>query len=132
MGQPVKVPEQAPWRHRGPDPEDERAFGANRLSDLRQAVRDVCWLLDRGYGISSATELAGDRYHLSRRQRIAVARCSCSSTARERRQAHCVAVSQLQGQELWLDGFNLLTAVETALGGGVILIGRDSDTSVPA
>ncbi len=112
-------------RHRGADPEDERSFGAARLADLRQAVHDVCWLLDRGYGIASATELAGDRYHLTRRQRIAVARCSCSGQARERRQRHCVSKAQLRGQALWLDGFNVLTAVETALGGGVILIGRD-------
>ena len=112
-------------RHRGADPEDERSFGAGRLADLRQAVHDVCWLLDRGYGISSATELAGDRYHLTRRQRIAVARCSCSSQARQRRQAHCVSPAQLKEHDLWLDGFNVVTAVETALGGGVILIGRD-------
>jgi hypothetical protein len=112
-------------RHRGADPEDERSFGAGRLADLRQAVYDLCWLLNRGYGIASATELAGDRYHLTRRQRIAVARCSCSGPARERRQRHCVAQAQLQGCELWLDGFNVLTVVEAALGGGVILIGRD-------
>lgn len=114
-----------PQRHRGADPEDERSFGLSRLSDLRQAVHDVCWLLDRGYGIASATELAGDRYHLTRRQRIAAARCSCSTTAQQRRQNHCVPPTQLQGQALWLDGFNLLTAIETALGGGVVLIGRD-------
>jgi hypothetical protein len=107
------------------DPEDERSFCAKRLSDLCQAVEDVCWLLDRGYGISSATELAGDRYHLTRRQRNAVARCSCSRRARERRRSHHVDPQQLRGQELWLDGFNVLTAVETALGGGVILVGRD-------
>ncbi len=112
-------------RHRGPDPEDERSFGVSRLHVLRQAVQDVCWLLDRGYGISSATELAGDRYHLTRRQRIAITRCACSTAARDRRQNHTVVPAQLQGQELWLDGFNVLTAVEAALGGGVILIGRD-------
>ena len=33
--------------------------------------------------------------------------------------------TQLHGQELWLDGFNVLTIIESALGGGVILIGRD-------
>ncbi len=114
-----------PARHRGPDPEDERSFGSGRVQDLRQAVHDVCWLLDRGYGISSATELAGDRYHLTRRQRIAVARCACSTEARDRRQSHSVAPEQLPGQELWLDGFNVLTAVEAALGGGIILVGRD-------
>ena len=116
---------QKPHRHRGADPEDERSFGPGQLPELLQAVHDVCWLLDHGYGISSATELAGDRYHLTRRQRIAVARCACSREAKQRRQDHCVAASDLQGKELWLDGFNLLTAVETALGGGVILIGRD-------
>ena len=116
---------QSTSRHRGADPEDERSFGEGRLAALRQAVSDLCWLLDHGYGIASATELVGDRYHLSRRQRIAIARCACSREAKERRAQHCVAASELQGQELWLDGFNVLTAVETALGGGVILIGRD-------
>ncbi len=112
-------------RHRGADPEDERSFGPSRLAALRQACSDLCWLLDHGYGIASATELVGDHFHLTRRQRIAIARCACSREARDRRQEHCVAQAQLQGQELWLDGFNVLTAVETALGGGVILIGRD-------
>lgn len=112
-------------RHRGADPEDERAFGAARLGSLRQAVGDLCWLQDRGYGIASTTELVGDRYHLTRRQRVAVARCACSTEAGSRRKARAVAPAQLRGQELWLDGFNVLTAVETALGGGVILIGRD-------
>ena len=112
-------------RHRGADPEDERSFGARRHVGLRQATSDLCWLLDHGYGIASATELVGDRYHLTRRQRIAIARCACSVEARLRREAHCISPSQLDNQELWLDGFNVLTAVETALGGGVILIGRD-------
>jgi len=112
-------------RHRGADPEDERSFGASRLPILRQATSDLCWLLDHGYGIASATELVGDRHHLTRRQRIAIARCACSGEAKERRDGHCVAPPQLRGQELWLDGLNVLTSVETALGGGVILIGRD-------
>ena len=116
---------QKPPRHRGPDPEDERSFGGRSLPALRQAASDLCWLLDRGYGISSATELVGDRHHLTRRQRIAIARCACSQAARERRAAHSVNATALQGQALWLDGFNILTAVETAIGGGVILIGRD-------
>ena len=112
-------------RHRGADPEDERSFGASRLPTLRQATSDLCWLLDHGYGIASATDLVGDRHHLTRRQRVAIARCACSGQAKERRDGHCVAPPQLRGQELWLDGLNVLTAVETALGGGVILIGRD-------
>jgi hypothetical protein len=112
-------------RHRGPDPEDQRSFGPRSLAGLRQATNDLCWLLDHGYGISSATELVGDRHHLTRRQRIAIARCSCSQEAKRRRTAHSVPATGLSGQELWLDGLNVLTAVEAALGGGVVLIGRD-------
>lgn len=112
-------------RHRGPDPEDDVSFGAGRLPTLRQAVGDLCWLLDHGYGIASSAELVGDRYRLTRRQRIAVTRCACSSEAGMRRQARHVSPEHLRGQELWLDGFNVLTAIETALAGGVVLIGRD-------
>jgi hypothetical protein len=32
----------------------------------------------------------------------------------------------LDGQPLWLDGYNVLTTVEAALAGGVVLIGRDT------
>lgn len=53
------------------------------------------------------------------------ARGGLRNQRRWRRDGHCVAPPQLRGQELWLDGLNVLTAVETALGGGVILIGRD-------
>jgi hypothetical protein len=116
---------QNPQRHRGADPEDKRSFGLRRLAVLRQATGDLCWLLDRGYGVASAAELVGDRHHLTRRQRMAITRCACAQADSVRRQAHCLAPSQLRGQELWLDGFNVLTAVETALGGGVVLVGRD-------
>jgi len=112
-------------RHRGADPEDERSFGTPRHAGLRQATADLCWLLDHGYGIKSATELVGDRFHLTRRQRNAVARCACSEADRQRRLSHCIRPEQLRGEELWLDGLNVLTAVETALGGGVILVGHD-------
>jgi len=112
-------------RHRGADPEDERSFGAGCLHTLRQASGDLCWLLDHGYGVASATELVGDRHHLTRRQRIAIARCACSREDQERRQSHCVGLAQVRGQELWLDGLNVLTVIESALGGAVILIGRD-------
>ena len=39
--------------------------------------------------------------------------------------SNCVGTAELRGQEIWLDGFNVLTVIESALGGGVILIGRE-------
>ncbi len=41
------------------------------------------------------------------------------------RRAAQVTPGDIAGAEVWLDGFNVLTTVEAALSGGVILVGRD-------
>lgn len=104
-------------RHRGPHPEDSRLFTAQNWPALQSSVRDLCWLLDRGYGRSSALTLVGDRYRLEKRQRIAVSRASCTTEEARRRARHEVT----SAERLEVDGFNLLTTVEAALSGGVLL-----------
>lgn len=111
--------------HRGPHPEDAELFGPHARELLRQAAADFCWLLNRGYAARSALTLVGDRYQLQARQRIAVARVACSDAEAARREAHRVEPATLQGRTLWLDGYNVLTTVEAALAGGVILAARD-------
>lgn len=92
---------------------------------MQAAVDDLSWLLGHGYASVSALKIVGDRYLLDQRQRIAVARCACSDEARNRRQRSRVESTQLADQTLWLDGYNVLTSVEAALAGGVILLARD-------
>jgi len=111
--------------HRGPHPEDHDAFGTKSQLLLREAASDFCWLLDRGYAHRSSIKLVGDRYALRERQRIAVGRCACCSTERDSRKAREVSSSDVSGRPLQIDGYNLLTTVEAALAGGVILHGRD-------
>ncbi len=111
--------------HRGPAPEDGDLFASRHWPQLRQATQDLCWLLDRGYALHSAAELVGNRHALTARQRLAVTRCVCSEAARLRRRQHEVAPPQVRDQELWLDGFNVLTGIEAALAGGVLLLGCD-------
>jgi hypothetical protein len=111
--------------HRGPHPEDGRLFGPEALPVLRAAAGDFCWLLDRGYAHDSALKLVGDRHSLVARQRTAVSRCCCSEADAARRRAHEVGIEPLRGASLWLDGYNVLTTIEAALAGGVILVGRD-------
>jgi hypothetical protein len=111
--------------HRGPDPRDRDSFGTDQLAPLRSAVSELCWLLDRGYSEVSALKLVGDRHRLTERQRQAVRRCTCLTAALERRIAHEVPEPYLANERLLIDGFNVLTSVETALGGGMVLIGRD-------
>lgn len=112
-------------KHRGPHPEDRSLFAEPQVPALRQAVRDLSWLLSRGYSSTSAVKLVGDRYSLNSRQRLAVARSSCSDEALARRTRHRVATDQLSGEAVWLDGYNVLTTIEAALSGGVILRARD-------
>ena len=112
-------------KHRGPHPEDQRLFARDMLPRLRAATHDLSWLLSREYSLPSATKLVGDRYSLDARQRLAVTRCACSDAARSDRRRKAVSMSSLVGQELWLDGYNVLTSVEAALSGGVILAARD-------
>ena len=110
-------------KHRGPHPADADLFEPSLWPTLRTAVGELCWLLDRGYAIPSSLKLVGDRHTLQERQRTAVKRSACTSEALKLRGQKCVPLSD--AREVWIDGFNLLTTVEAALGGGVILIGRD-------
>jgi hypothetical protein len=111
--------------HRGLAPKDERLFGDRQLPGLRSAAADLCWLLDRGYAVRSALELVGNRHNLTSRQRNGVARYACSQEDAQRRERLRVEPAQLQGRELWLDGFNVLTMLESALAGGIVILGRD-------
>jgi hypothetical protein len=70
-------------------------------------------------------ELVGNHYALTRRQRLAVGRVVCPAEAVARRLAHRVEPESVRGEELWLDGYNVLTILETALAGGIVLLGRD-------
>ena len=111
--------------HRGPHPRDAEQFDAARLPALRGATADQSWLLSRGYVNPSALKLVGDRFDLTDRQRTAVGRSACADAARADRLARRLSVSDLTGRTLRIDGFNLITTTEAALGGGVLLIGRD-------
>jgi hypothetical protein len=56
---------------------------------------------------------------------MAVSGCACSIEAVHRRSERQIRFEQVQGNELWIDGYNLLTVLEGALAGGVVLLGRD-------
>ncbi len=96
------------------------------LPALRAAVRDLSWLLTRDYAPLSSAKLVGDRYQLLERQRTAMQRCACSDRNLARRLRHRVPMEEMRDRELWLDGFNVLTALESALGGGMVFRGRDA------
>jgi hypothetical protein len=112
-------------RHRGPHPEDHQLFGDERVEDLRKAVGDFSLLLTKRYAVPSSLKLVGDHFNLTERQRTAVQRASCSDAARESRKRSEVGIGVIANQALAIDGYNLLTTLETALSGGAIFVCRD-------
>lgn len=111
--------------HRGAASEDGQLFAEIQLSTLRTAAADFCWLLDRDYAPRSALELVGNRYSLAARQRMAISRYACSAQEAQRRQERRLELTDVRGKELWIDGYNVLTLIESALSGGLVLICRD-------
>jgi hypothetical protein len=119
----TRVPDQR--CHRGAHPEDHRLFAAGAVPALTSAAADLSWLLERGYAARSALKVVGDRHALDARQRIAVMRSACGDSARDHRLARRVPAADLAGHSVEIDGYNLLITIEAALGGGVVLVGRD-------
>lgn len=112
-------------KHRGAHPEDKKLFAAEQLPLLRSATSELSWLLTRDYSLKGALKLVGDRYALTDRQRLAVARAACSDQSQKRRAGTLVSIESVSGEEVIVDGFNLIITVEAALSGGVLLVCRD-------
>lgn len=110
---------------RGPHPQDKKLFAEVAWPILSEAVADLSWLRSRGYDEKSSVKIVGDRYELAARQRTAVGRSACGDAALTARTERRIAIADVRGRVLCVDGFNLLTTIEAALGGGVLLRGRD-------
>jgi hypothetical protein len=112
-------------KHRGAHPEDASLFAPDAVPALAAATADLSWLLSHGYTDKAALKLVGDRHGLNKRQRVAVWRCACSDQQQADRAARRLAAADLGGQAVHIDGFNVITTIEAALSGGVILKARD-------
>jgi len=111
--------------HRGPHPADEKLFAPEAISDLRLALADYSLLLTKGYAEKSTLKLVGDKFSLTERQRLAVMRSACSDGQLAARSKNRIEATNLAGQSVALDGYNVLITVEAAMSGGVIFKGRD-------
>jgi hypothetical protein len=112
-------------KHRGPHPEDAALFALAQVPRLQTATQEFCWLLGRGYAGTSTLKLVGDRHALTARQRVAIARVVAADAEVASRRSRMVSEAAVAGRALWLDGYNVLTTVEAALAGGVVLAACD-------
>lgn len=111
--------------HRGCHPTDARLFAPEWLPVLRDAVADLSFLLTRGYSDKAALKLVGDHYQLAARQRRAVLGAACPDSSLRRRRQTELAPEELAGRRVYIDGYNLLITIESALSGGLLFKGRD-------
>jgi len=102
-------------------PGDAVFFDAQHLEILRLAVSHLSWLLQRRYSPKAALELVGNHFQLSLRERLAIVHAATDNVPRGTQ----ATFDMLRGSRLCIDGFNLLITLETALGGGIILVGSD-------
>jgi hypothetical protein len=112
-------------QHRGAHPADRELFSETQLPRLRLAVADLAWLLTRDYAPKAALKLVGDKFGLKERQRLALARAACSNQSLAKRSAHRVSVETITGENIIVDGFNLIITIEAALSTGVLLFCGD-------
>ena len=125
---------------RGYVPEDERNFAPEALAGLRTASRQVLFLINEGYDLKQATTFVGNHYLLSERQRLAIMRSVATEKQLAARAAKEVplgalaatadevitaAQSALAGQEVWIDGFNIIITLEVLLSGSFLFVGMD-------
>ena len=89
-------------------------------------MADLSWLLTREYAAKSALKLVGDHLQLHERQRTAVMRCACGDASLRHRKRTEVVPADVRNLPLLIDGYNVLTSIEAALAGGVVIEGRDS------
>ena len=112
-------------KHRGKHPKDDYNFAIKWHPIFAAAASDLSFLLGRQYGEKSALALVGNRYKLNKRQQRALSLITCPSNKIVSRKQKALKPEALRGQEITIDGYNLLITIEAALSQGYILAGQD-------
>ena len=108
---------------RGYVPEDARNFAPEALETMRRASRHICYLIDEGYDLKSASTFVGNHFLLSERQRLAVVRSIDPKEVLAARKAK--ELETVSGGEVWIDGFNTIITLEVLLSDSVLLTCMD-------
>ncbi|MCX8524238.1 DUF434 domain-containing protein [Chryseobacterium formosus] len=113
-------------RNRGKNTGDDTLFSSQKQIDkLKLAVRDMQYLLSRNYAEKASSELVGNHYRLKIRQIQALRGASASENQIQNRKSKELRISDLKGNTIYLDGFNVLILLESLLSEAYIFEGTD-------
>ena len=96
-----------------------------KSNDLQKASEDFRYLLNRGYPRKAALELVGNRYGLTFDERHLLHRGVFSHGDASKRLKKKVSLQKISGQELAIDGYNVVITIEAALSGRPLIFGDD-------
>ena len=105
---------------RGYVPEDERNFAPEAIHTMQIASRHVRYLINEDYDLKQASTFVGNHFLLSERQRLAIMRSLATDEQLAVRQSLQVQISDLEGKEVWIDGFNTIITLEVILSEGIL------------
>lgn len=105
---------------RGYVPDDERNFSPESIEVMRTASRHVDYLINEGYDLKQATTFVGNHFLLSDRQRLAIIRSLATKEQLENREIKRLEASKLYGQDVWIDGFNMVITLEVLLNDSIL------------
>jgi hypothetical protein len=103
---------------------DREQFGEDKLPLLKKAQQELLYLMERGYPVKSASTFVGNHYMLSERQRLALIRATSEREIVAMR-LNKRLTGPLPGQEVNIDGLNLIITLEVALSGSTLIRGMD-------
>ena len=110
---------------RGYVPDDARNFSAAGIDTLRKASRHIDFLINEGYDLKQATTFVGNHFLLSERQRLAVMRSLATNEQLKNRERKRRALSELSGENVWIDGFNTIITLEVLLSDSILFTCMD-------
>jgi hypothetical protein len=110
---------------RGYDADDDIAFKGEGYNKLMEAKEIVTFLLDRKFHVKSATMFVANHYMLNERQRLVLARGCAKTVDIENRKQKMVKPQDLEGQEVFIDGFNAIIPMESMLSNSILINGMD-------
>ena len=105
---------------RGYVPDDERNFSPESIEVMRTASRHVDYLINEGYDLKQATTFVGNHFLLSDRQRLAIMRSLATKEQLNNRELKRLEISKLCGQNVWIDGFNMVITLEVLLSDSIL------------
>ena len=107
--------------------EIRKARSDNSLTtpQLREAAIDFRYLLNRVYPRKASLELVGNHYQLTSDERHLLHRGVFSDGDARKRLRKKISVQKISGQELAIDGYNVVITIEAALSGRPLVFGDD-------